>query len=333
MRVRVVELTGSRLPARLRDLPTPPDRLYVVGTLPRGASVAIVGTRHPTAESCRFTRKLASELARRGVVVLSGGAQGLDTEAHAGALEVGGTTVVVGPSSFDEPFPDRNAPLFERIVLSGGAYVSEHRTRIKPRRHQFFARNSYLAALADIVIVIETRLRGGARNTAKWARRLGRPLFVVPQPPWNAVGVGCIAELRLGARPLARAEEVLRELGRLRAHPWPAGQPSAAQPELPWNEIRPATERSPLDELAGPPDGLPRPRGHAEKKTASSGTYDDAPDVEKVLEAVGCGPAYPDEIARRTGLIDAAVRECLLTLTLRGILVSHASGSFSVSKS
>src|SRR3954469_25974014 len=103
------ELTGERLPPRISDLADPPARLYLHGELPRGPAVAVVGTRKASAEGLAFTRALAAELAAAGVAVLSGGAKGVDTAAHEGALDVGGVTVVVTPAGFERPFPKENA--------------------------------------------------------------------------------------------------------------------------------------------------------------------------------------------------------------------------------
>jgi DNA processing protein len=238
---QATELTGERLPARLTDLAQPPVRLYVRGELPRGPAVAVVGTRHPSAEALAFTRTLASELAAVGVAVLSGGAEGIDTQAHEGALDVGGVTVVVTPAGFHRPFPKENGPLFQRVLDGGGAYVSLFPDDAPAGRQHFFARNGCLAALAHAVVVTQTPIRSGARNAAKWARQLGRPLFVVPHSPWVGAGKGAIQELRLGALPLDRAQDVIRLLAASGLHPlprpaqgelWPQATPDGGDPVL-----------------------------------------------------------------------------------------------------
>ena len=117
-------LTGSSLPGRLADLAAPPERLFLRGELPRGPAVAIVGTRYPSARAKMYARTLAKELARAGVAVISGGAKGIDSAAHLGALAVGGATVVVAPAGFKRPFPEKNAALFAQVVEQGGAYLS-----------------------------------------------------------------------------------------------------------------------------------------------------------------------------------------------------------------
>src|SRR6185503_20147276 len=124
----------------------------------------------------RFAEALSHDLARAVVAVFSGGAKGIDTAAHVGALRAGGATVVMAPAGFDRPFPERNAPLFERIVAEGGAYVSLLADDEPATPVSFFPRNACLVALAHVLVVVEAGFRSGARNAARWARALARPL-------------------------------------------------------------------------------------------------------------------------------------------------------------
>ena len=207
------------MPARLLDLADPPERLYLHGELPRGPAVAIVGTRKATRPARRFARQLAAELSSAGVTILSGGALGIDSEAHRGALHAGGPTVVVAPAGFERPYPPENAPLFESILAAGGAYLSARAPTEAADLGTFFPRNAVLVALAHALVVVEAPVRSGARNAAQCARRLGRPLLVVPSAPWNLRGRGCIVELRLGARVLGSSRDVLGALAEQRLHP------------------------------------------------------------------------------------------------------------------
>jgi DNA processing protein len=213
------ELLGDDLPPRLADLPDPPRRLYLRGELPRGPAVAVVGTRKASAEGLAFTRRFASELAAAGVAILSGGAEGIDTAAHQGALDAGGVTVVVTAAGFEHPFPKENAGLFQQVLDGGGAYLSLFPDDVPANRPAFFARNACLVALAHAVVVTQAPFISGAANAAKWARQLGRALFVVPHSPWVPQGTGAIQELRRGGRPLDRPKEVLRFLRAAGFHP------------------------------------------------------------------------------------------------------------------
>jgi len=295
-------LTGSTLPSRLADLAAPPARLFLRGELPRGPAVAIVGTRHPSAEGSEFARGLAKDLANVGVAVLSGGAEGIDTEAHRGALEADGVTVVVAPAGFERPFPRKNAALFRDIVDRGGAYLSLVEGSVAATSGGFFPRNACLVALAHAVVVVEAPLRSGARNAAANARRLGRPLFAVPYHPTHIKGRGCLAELQRGARCLARVKDLLRVLAEQNLHAVPTVPRRAAQ-EHPNQESLKFSETSP------PPDAR-----------------------AAVRWAVECGAVTADEIVHMLGLSAGRVSELVLTLRLEGVLVTDPSGRLQIPK-
>jgi DNA processing protein len=245
------------------------------------------------------------ELASAGVVILSGGARGIDTEAHEGALEARGSTVVVAPAGFGRPYPPENEALFERVIQSGGAYVALVDDPIAATRPAFFARNACLAALSWVVVVVQAGLRSGARNAAKEARRLGRMLFAVPSAPWIPKGRGCLEELRLGARSCERPSDILKALDELGAHPLPkqrAPRMLEAQSELPW----PGGEQPPLEE----------------------GVV-----VQRIIHLVGQGASEVGQLADLAGLPVAVVNRILLTLRLQGVLVSAAPGHLALRKS
>ena len=286
------------MPPRLSDLAEPPECLYLRGELPHGPTVAIVGTRYPTAASERFAESLAAELGGVGVSVFSGGARGIDSAAHRGALRAGAPTVVVAPSGFDHPYPDFNAALFRSVVEGGGAFVSLVPDDHAASNPAFFARNACLVALSHALVLIEAPLRSGARNAVKWARTLGRPLLVVPHAPWNEKGKGSLLELRAGATVLTRARDVLDELERVLFHPLPSP---------------PAPEEEPTLQVELP---FARPRGRLAR----------SPDVAIVLAALKDGATTLDGIGERTGLPPAVIQKHVLTLTLEGVLAPDPSG-------
>jgi len=229
------------------------------------------------------------------VAILSGGAKGVDTAAHEGALEGNGTTVVVAPAGFLKPFPAGNRALFERIVESGGAYLSLVADEIAATQGSFFRRNACLAALAHALVVVEASYRSGARNAAHFARVLGRPFLAVPYSPWESHGAGCVLELRLGARLCTGADDVLAELERCHAGPLlpPKEEPDPVQVSLPFAD-KPATT-----------DGV-------------------------ILDAVRRGARNADEICQLSGLGPGMVQRHVLTLTLEGVLAPDPSGALRV---
>ena len=293
-------LVGGALPARVGDLHDPPQRLFLRGELPRGPAVAIVGTRYPSAVGLRFAHTLAKELAQAGIAVLSGGAKGIDTEAHRGALAGDGVTVVVAPAGFERPFPAQNAKLYRNILERGGAYLSLVEGPMPATQGAFFPRNACLVALAHVVVVVESPLRSGTRNAAANARRLGRPLFAVPYHPTHEKGHGCLAELQLGARCLTKTKDLLKVLAEQNLHSVPLTPQRAAeahpnQETLKFSETSPATEER-----------------------------------ESVCWAVQGGATTADEIVLRLGLPAGRVSELILTLRLEGVLVTDSYGRLQI---
>jgi DNA processing protein len=144
-------------------------------------AVAIVGARAALATDLQQAGDLARAVVERGGVVVSGGAIGVDSAAHRGALAAGGATVVVLGTGIAVPYPMRNTALFEAIATSpAGAVISSFPSDASPRAGNFVARNATIAALADVVIVIGARGRSGSLHTADAARRLGRLVAAVP---------------------------------------------------------------------------------------------------------------------------------------------------------
>jgi DNA processing protein len=209
---RRIELGDADYPGGLRELEHPPQGLYVEGELPPlEHAVAIVGTRRVDAGGMRFARELASELARAGCTIVSGGAHGIDTAAHEGTLDVGGATVAVLPSRVDVPYPPRNRDMFASIA-STGALVSEHALDPVRFKSEFLARNRLIAALARVTVVVQAPVPSGALSTAVHARKLGRVVMAVPFSPWEVRGAGCLALLASGALMLRSSDDVLAQI-------------------------------------------------------------------------------------------------------------------------
>ena len=205
-------------PSRVLALVHPPDPLWIDGDPAALAArtVAIVGTRRMTAYGERVARELAGACAGAGVVVVSGFAQGIDSAAHRGALDAGGRTVAVlgeGIALFVATVRGRRRPLVPR-VRANGALVSQYAPTFCAQPWTFVKRNATIAALAEVVVVIEAGERSGALITAEDARRLGRPLFAIPGPIGSAASVGTNALIASGqARALISAAVLLHVLG------------------------------------------------------------------------------------------------------------------------
>lgn len=207
----VLTLESPQYPRILREIPDPPAVLFVRGGMADSPAVAIVGSRRCSSYGRDFARRLARGLAQAGVTVVSGGARGIDTEAHLGALEGGGRTVAVLGSGHDRPYPAENRGLFERIA-ERGAVVSEFPPGTPPERWNFPQRNRIISGLALGVVVVEAPAKSGALITASLALEQGRSVFAVPGLPGSWTSQGTHRLLREGARLIEGPEDVLEEV-------------------------------------------------------------------------------------------------------------------------
>jgi DNA processing protein len=180
---------------------------------PDGPRVAIVGSRRPSPYGEAVAEQLAADLARAGVIVISGLALGCDAAAHRGALAAGGITLAVMGTGVDIVYPAAHARLAEDIVAGGGALVSQFPNGTSPRRHNFPARNVTMAALADVVVVVEAVQGSGALITAEAALDLHKEVMAVPGSIFSPLSVGTHALIRDGADLVQNARDVLAALG------------------------------------------------------------------------------------------------------------------------
>jgi DNA processing protein len=203
------------------ELPHRPSLLFIEGARPEAFQVprvAIVGTRAASPHGLADARHLGAFLAAAGITVISGMAIGIDGAAHLGALSVsevgGGPAGPVGvlATGLDVVYPRRHQVLFER-VRGSGALVSECAFGTRPAPGRFPVRNRIIAALADVVVVVEATLKGGSRITAERALDYGRPVFAIPGSRRNPSAAGCNALLADGAHPLLDPSDVLVALG------------------------------------------------------------------------------------------------------------------------
>lgn len=201
-------------PALLEEIYDPPPVLYT-----RGASgpamkkcIAMIGTRHCTRYGIRAAKHLAEELAENGCTVVSGMARGVDTAAHAGALEAGGFTIAVLGGGPDVVYPAENRRLYEQILQCGCA-VSEYYPGTAPAPGNFPARNRIISGLSQAVIVVESREKGGSMITVRMAQEQGRDVFAVPGNIDSPASKGTNLLIGEGAMPVTCAEDVLFAMG------------------------------------------------------------------------------------------------------------------------
>jgi DNA processing protein len=206
----------ARYPALLGAIPAPP-RLFVRGGLDAAdaLAVAIVGSRRPTPYGLAIAERLASELAARGVTIVSGLARGIDTAAHRGALAAGGRTLAVLGCGLDVIYPPENT-LLARAIEARGALVSQFAPGVPALAGHFPARNRTLAGLALGVVVVEAAERSGALITAGFAGDLGRETFAVPGRITAPTSAGANRLIQDGAKLVTCWQDIVSEL----PEPW-----------------------------------------------------------------------------------------------------------------
>jgi DNA processing protein len=179
-------------PTRVNQLAIPPLALIVKGDISilNNPSLAIVGTRNPTPYGVRIAGDFAAGFVDREWQIISGGAYGIDTAAHRGALVAEGRTIAVIASGIDVQYPAGNSRLFDEIC-ENGAIVSEVMPGVVAMPHRFLTRNRLIAALSLSTLVVEAAFRSGSLRTARDAAELMRPVMAIPGPISSPSSEGC----------------------------------------------------------------------------------------------------------------------------------------------
>jgi len=271
------------------NIAVPPVALYVRGDPARlgDAGVAIVGTRRPSAGGRLIARRLASDLGRIPLSVVSGLATGIDTEAHQGCLEGGGRTVAVLAHGLDRIYPRPNTALAGRIVDGGGVLVSEYHPGIRPRAATFVPRNRIIAGLALATVVVEGTGESGARHTAAFALEYDRSVLAVPGSPLDERSDLPNQLLSAGAGLCRGAWDVLAAL-----ESW---------------------------QLEGLQDAL-ADRAATLQQQAEAALRALGPEAEAIVGALRDEPLHVDAVCRLTGLGPERVLALLLELEIEGIV-------------
>ena len=213
MKINTISASDPLFPERLRQIPERPKRLFYRGeVLTYNLGVSIVGTRKPTAYGRQVTKDLASRLAEKGAVIISGLAHGVDGIAHEAVISAGGTAIAVQAGGLDRIYPAAHRDLAAKIIENGGVLVSENEPGIPPLQFRFLERNRLVSGLSDIVIVTEAGLRSGTMNTVGHALEQGRDVYAVPGPITSAMSAGCNRLIAQGATPIVNIDDFIDQL-------------------------------------------------------------------------------------------------------------------------
>jgi len=281
MGCRIITQKDAGYPPLLLQIPDPPPYLYVYGQkVAFPVCVAIVGSRHATSYGLSITRRLSGDLVRQGIAVVSGLARGIDTAAHEGALQAGGTTVAILGSGLANIYPQENKTLCRRIAEQG-AVVSEFPLQAGPDPHHFPQRNRIISGMSLGTVVVEATRRSGSLITARLALEQNREIFAVPGSVNSFKSMGTHTLIKEGAKLVTHVGDILEELPPLAVEP--QSQPAAGP-------VSPAT----------PPADL------SDQERA-------------VFEALSPYPVHVDELTRQVSMDPGRMAGILLTLELRGL--------------
>ena len=213
LKISTLCVKADNYPENLRNIYDPPFLLHMRGCILEQdqKAVAIVGARKATAYGKWAAYKLAGELARRGITIVSGMAYGVDTAAHKGALDAGGRTIAVLGCGVDICYPKTNGQLMEEMAAKG-AVISEYALGTEPNAGHFPARNRIISGLSKGVVVVEAGLKSGSLITAAMALEQGREVFAVPGNINNMMSAGCNKLIQEGAKLVTNVEDILCEL-------------------------------------------------------------------------------------------------------------------------
>lgn len=208
----VIGQDDEEYPPLLREIYDPPIVLYVKGQITSRDknAVAIVGSRQVTQYGVETARKLAYQLAYVGVTVVSGGARGIDTAAHQGALNAKGRTIVVLGTGINIIFPPENKSLFEKTA-ENGAVITQFPFNRPADKQTFPIRNRIVAGMTLGTVVVEAHLTSGALITVNFATEYGRQVFAVPGRIDSPRSKGCHELIKRGAKLCEGAEDILSE--------------------------------------------------------------------------------------------------------------------------
>lgn len=217
MKIKTLTLDNPEYPEILHTIPDPPKQLYIIGDsffdLLNRPRITVIGSRKATAYGKAVTSQLALELARAGVVIISGLAIGIDSLAHKAALEAGTPTIAVLPSGLDKIYPAMHQGLARRILEQGGALVTEYSPGTPVRKWNFLARNRIASALGDGVLITEAAERSGTLSTARHALDQGRDVLAVPGNITSPTSAGTNNLIKAGATPVTEVADILYILG------------------------------------------------------------------------------------------------------------------------
>ena len=319
--VRILTCGDADYPDRLKNIFDPPAVLYVKGRLPafdEELAISVVGSRKPSEYGRRMAARLGLELAQGGALVISGIAQGLDTEALKGALKGGGAVVSVLGCGVDVHYPWQNRHLYDDVAAAG-ALMSEYPPGTEPEGWHFPVRNRILSGLSLGVVAVECTLRSGTMSTVNQALDQDRDVFAVPGNADTPLSEGPNRLIQQGAKLVLSARDIFREYeGRF---PRAARRARTLSPEAEAARLG----RRPAAKKQAPPEKIPVDKRPEQAYIDKSALTDDQVDILLALEDRSL---LAEDLIEATRLPAKRVLTALTLLQVQGYVAEHPGKRF-----
>ncbi len=213
-KIELIKNSDKEFPQELLSIKDPPKELYIIGNkkLLNKKSIAIVGTRNCTKYGAECAKKIAKNISKKEICIISGMALGIDTFAHSEAIKQNGNTIAVLGGGFDYIYPEENIELFNKIIENNGLVISEYPPKTKAILSKFPYRNRIISGLSMGVLVVEATLgRSGSLVTARYAKEQNKKIFSVPGNINLKTSKGTNWLIKEGAKLVTCAEDILTE--------------------------------------------------------------------------------------------------------------------------
>lgn len=212
--MKIIDIENKDYPNQLKLIEKPPKKLYVLGDekILKEKSIAIIGSRNCTPYGEVEAFKFSEQLTKKGLVITSGMAIGIDSYAHKGCISQNGKTIAVLGCGFNHLYPKENTELFKKIIDTGGAVVSEYAPYIEPSSEKFRHRNRIVSGLSIATLIIEAEQRSGTTITARYTIDQGKPVFCIPNSLENNKGIGTNEMLKKGALLATNVDDIITKI-------------------------------------------------------------------------------------------------------------------------
>lgn len=212
--MKVIYQANQTYPEKLNKIYAPPAKIYLLGDemILNKPSIAIVGCRQASDYGKKVAFRFAYELAKHGIVIISGLARGIDTYAHLGTVKANSPTIAILGSGLGHIYPAENKGLCKEIIKNGGAILTEYEPTAKPEKMHFPARNRLISGLSNGVIVVEAKEKSGTLITVDYALEQGKDVFIVPGNITSNNSYGTNELIKQGAKLVTKIEDILEEL-------------------------------------------------------------------------------------------------------------------------